>query len=158
MEPARMTPIGGQKSSAEAPVSKASLGQPKALEEISFHGIIGTSDRMKEVFTLIAQVAGTDATVLITGESGTGKELVAKAIHECSDRSEGPFIAINCSALPESIIESELFGHEKGAFTGRHSREAGPIRSGKERNTLPRRDRGSFPDGPGEASQNPTRT
>ena len=87
-------------------------------DEIAFHGITGTSDRMKEVFTLIQQVSGTEATVLVTGESGTGKELVAKAIHECSKRSSGPFIAVSCSALPESIIESELFGHEKGAFTG----------------------------------------
>lgn len=87
-------------------------------EELSFHGILGSSSGMKDVFTLIGQVAGTSATVLLTGESGTGKELVAKAIHECSERSSGPFIAVNCSALPESIIESELFGHEKGAFTG----------------------------------------
>jgi Nif-specific regulatory protein len=89
-----------------------------AMEGISFHGIIGNSDSMKEVYTLIGQVAGTDATVLILGESGTGKELVAKAIHECGGRTKGPFIAVNCAALPESIIESELFGHEKGAFTG----------------------------------------
>jgi Nif-specific regulatory protein len=87
-------------------------------EDLSFHGILGSSSGMKDVFTLISQVAGTSATVLLTGESGTGKELAAKAIHECSDRSRGPFVAVNCSALPESIIESELFGHEKGAFTG----------------------------------------
>jgi Nif-specific regulatory protein len=86
--------------------------------EVSFHGIIGSSDAMKEVYTLIRQVADTEATVLITGESGTGKELVAKAIHERSERRTGPFVAVNCSALPEGIIESELFGHEKGAFTG----------------------------------------
>ena len=94
-------------------------------EKIGFHGIIGTSDRMKEVYTLIEQVAATNATVLITGESGTGKELVAKAIHECSRRASGPFIAVNCAALPESIIESELFGHEKGAFTGATSARQG---------------------------------
>ena len=94
-------------------------------EKIGFHGIIGTSDRMKEVYTLIEQVAATNATVLITGESGTGKELVAKAIHECSRRANGPFIAVNCAALPESIIESELFGHEKGAFTGATSTRQG---------------------------------
>ena len=100
-------------------------------EEISFHGIIGTSDRMKEVFTLISQVAGTEATVLVTGESGTGKELVAKAIHECSSRAEGPFVAVNCSALPESIIESELFGHEKGAFTGAIASRQGRFEAAK---------------------------
>ncbi len=86
--------------------------------EVSFNGIIGSSDAMREVYTLIDQVAATNATVLITGESGTGKELVAKAVHARSGRRDGPFIAVNCSALPEGIIESELFGHEKGSFTG----------------------------------------
>ena len=86
--------------------------------EISFCGILGNSTVMREVFTLIEQVAGTEATVFVTGESGTGKELVAKAIHERSAASKGPFVAVNCSALPETVIESELFGHEKGSFTG----------------------------------------
>lgn len=111
------------------------VGRPEraaAMEGISFHGIIGNSDSMKEVYTLIGQVAGTDATVLILGESGTGKELVAKAIHECSSRSKGPFIAINCSALPESIIESELFGHEKGAFTGAIAARQGRFEAAKD--------------------------
>ena len=79
--------------------------------------IIGSSNNMQEVFDLIAQVSGSDATVLIRGESGTGKELVAHAIHYNSKRSEYPFIKVNCAALPETVIESELFGHEKGAFT-----------------------------------------
>lgn len=99
---------------------------------IAFHGLIGASDRMKEVYTLIEQVAGTTATVLITGESGTGKELVAKAIHECSERSGGPFVAVNCSALPEGIIESELFGHEKGAFTGATSARQGRFEAARD--------------------------
>jgi Nif-specific regulatory protein len=73
---------------------------------------------MKEVFNLMAQVSGSEASVLIRGESGTGKELIAQAIHYNSPRSEGPFVKVNCSALPETVIESELFGHEKGAFTG----------------------------------------
>lgn len=80
--------------------------------------IIGSSTAMQEVFDLIAQVSGSEATVLIRGESGTGKELIANAIHYNSKRAEKPFIKVNCAALPETIIESELFGHEKGAFTG----------------------------------------
>jgi Nif-specific regulatory protein len=89
------------------------------LEE-RFHpkNIIGNSTAMKEVFNLLAQVSGSEATVLIRGESGTGKELIAQAIHYNSPRAERPFIKVNCSALPETVIESELFGHEKGAFTG----------------------------------------
>ena len=80
--------------------------------------IIGSSRAMREVFKQIGRVAATDATVLITGESGTGKELVARAIHEYSTRKNAPFVAVNCGALPENLIESELFGYEKGAFTG----------------------------------------
>ncbi|HEY9053926.1 MAG TPA: sigma-54 dependent transcriptional regulator [Rectinemataceae bacterium] len=92
--------------------------QRESDSAMSFHGLIGASDAMQEVYRLIGRVASTDATVLITGESGTGKELAAKALHACGLRPEGPFIAVNCSALPESVIESELFGHERGAFTG----------------------------------------
>jgi Nif-specific regulatory protein len=87
-------------------------------ERFHVHNIIGNDKRMLEVYEQIHQVAGSDATVLLCGESGTGKELVANAIHYQSHRAQGPLVKINCAALPESLIESELFGHEKGAFTG----------------------------------------
>jgi two-component system, NtrC family, response regulator AtoC len=82
------------------------------------HGIVGESEPLKRVLELVRTVAPTRSTVLIQGESGTGKELVARAIHGWSDRADGPFVTVNCAALPESLIESSLFGHEKGAFTG----------------------------------------
>ncbi|AVX19519.1 two-component system, NtrC family, response regulator AtoC [Carboxydocella sporoproducens DSM 16521] len=87
--------------------------------------IIGNSSSMQEVYKIIGKVANTNATVLITGESGTGKELVAKAIHFNSNRHNGPFIKVNCAALPENLLESELFGHERGAFTGAVSKKYG---------------------------------
>lgn len=87
--------------------------------------MVGNSQAMQEVFDLMSQVSGSDATVLIRGESGTGKELVAQAIHYNSLRADKPFIKVNCAALPESVIESELFGHEKGAFTGAVSTRKG---------------------------------
>ncbi|MCK9263327.1 MAG: sigma-54 dependent transcriptional regulator [Deltaproteobacteria bacterium] len=83
-----------------------------------FENIIGTSDKMQKVFSLIDKVASTDSTVLILGESGTGKELVARALHYNSPRAQNPFVPVNCGAIPEELLESELFGHEKGAFTG----------------------------------------
>jgi len=87
--------------------------------------IIGKSKVMQEIYKLIGQVAESDVTVLIRGESGTGKELVARAIYQHSRRKEGPFLAINCAAIPETLLESELFGHEKGAFTGASKRRIG---------------------------------
>ena len=91
----------------------------------AFGELVGNSAPMREIYSLVEQVASSSASVLITGESGTGKELVARTIHQLSPRREKPFIGINCSAIPESLMESELFGHEKGAFTGAASRRAG---------------------------------
>jgi DNA-binding NtrC family response regulator len=93
---------------------KGSLGQ-----------LVGASPRMQEIFALLQQAGPSKACVLITGESGTGKEMVARTLHALSPRRQGPFVAINCAALPESLIESELFGHEKGSFTGASERRAG---------------------------------
>jgi two-component system NtrC family response regulator len=90
-----------------------------------FAAMLGTSPEIQAVFASIRKVAATDVPVLITGESGTGKELVAKAIHQLSTRKTSPFVVINCSAIPETLLESELFGHEKGAFTGAHIQRKG---------------------------------
>jgi nitrogen regulation protein NR(I) len=92
--------------------------QPLLESEDYELGIVGRSDAMQQVFKLIGQVAASDATALITGESGTGKELVARAIYHHSERSQQAFLAVNCAAIPEQLLESELFGHERGAFTG----------------------------------------
>jgi DNA-binding NtrC family response regulator len=97
--------------------------------DLSLRGVlgnlVGVSPAMQRIFSLIRQVAPTSAPVLIRGESGTGKELVAREIHKCSARADGPFVAINAAALPETLVESELFGHERGAFTGAMERSAG---------------------------------
>jgi len=90
-----------------------------------FHGMVGRSEPMRNVYRLIETVGPTDATVLLLGETGTGKELAARAIHECSKRCNEPFIAVNAPAIPHELIESALFGHEKGAFTGAHEQHIG---------------------------------
>ena len=97
----------------------------RRLSGDSFEGILGTSAKMQEVFATIRKISTTDVPVLIEGESGTGKELVAHAIHQLSPRKDAPFITINCGAIPENLLESELFGHEKGAFTGAHIQRKG---------------------------------
>jgi two-component system NtrC family response regulator len=97
----------------------------EARVRYGFASIVGKNDRMQEIYNLIEKVAPTPASVLITGESGTGKELVSRAIHINSPRENGPFISVNCAALPETLLESELFGHEKGAFTGAASLRKG---------------------------------
>jgi DNA-binding NtrC family response regulator len=88
-------------------------------------GVIGESAAMQEVLSLVRRVAASEATVLIRGESGTGKELIARAVHHASARAAGPLVCVNCAALPETLLESELFGHEKGAFTGAHAARQG---------------------------------
>jgi two-component system NtrC family response regulator len=95
------------------------------MSKESFEEMLGTSPQIQEVFSSIRRVATTEVPVLIAGESGTGKELVAKAIHMNSSRRSHPFIVINCSAIPENLLESELFGHERGAFTGAHIQRKG---------------------------------
>jgi len=87
-------------------------------QQVEFSHLIGSSDAMREVLDIVRRAAPSDATVLISGESGTGKELVARAIHQASDRRNGPFVAVNCAAIPTDLLESELFGHRRGAFTG----------------------------------------
>ena len=99
------------------------------MQAETFEGLLGTSAPMQRVFSSIRKVATTNAPVLILGESGTGKEMAALAIHRRSARKEGPFVAINCSAIPETLLESELFGHEKGSFTGAHVQRKGRIES-----------------------------
>ena len=90
-----------------------------------FGELLGESEVMQRLFRTLRKVAATDATVLVTGESGTGKELAARAIHQASPRARGPFVALNCAAIPETLMESELFGYEKGAFTGANRRKEG---------------------------------
>jgi transcriptional regulator with PAS, ATPase and Fis domain len=107
----------------EGPMTRMQFSSDRAIE----HDLIGESDSMREVYTRIGRVAPSESTVLIQGESGTGKELIARAIHANSRRSAGPFVAINCAAVPEGLMESELFGHERGAFTGALAQKRGRI-------------------------------
>ena len=99
----------------------------KKKKATRFEDILGMTPAMREIFGIVRRVAKTDATVLVQGESGTGKELLARAIHGNSRRKSRPFVAINCGAIPESLLESELFGHEKGAYTGAHIQRKGKL-------------------------------
>jgi two-component system NtrC family response regulator len=110
-----------------AELEREYFNMQQTLRGDAFEGLLGTGAKMQVVFDSIRKVATTDAPVLILGESGTGKEMTARAIHQRSNRKGGPFVAINCSAIPESLIESELFGHEKGSFTGAHAQRKGRI-------------------------------
>ena len=96
------------------------------------HNIVGKSPQIRRVFAQLSRIAAAESPVLICGESGTGKELIARAIHKNSDRTGGPFVAINCASIPEGLAESELFGHEKGAFTGAHIQKPGPFEQASE--------------------------
>jgi two-component system response regulator HydG len=104
---------------------EAGLLRERVAEKYSFSNIIGSATAMQNVFKTVAQIAGARASVLVTGESGTGKELIAAAIHERSPRAKGPFVKLHCAALAESLLESELFGHERGSFTGAVGRREG---------------------------------
>lgn len=104
----------------------------KFLHSELFEEMLGTSEQMEKVYSSIRKVANTDAPVLVAGESGTGKELVARGIHRQSGRRERPFVAINCGAIPENLLESELFGHERGSFTGAHAQQKGRIEAAQD--------------------------
>lgn len=110
---------------ASAELKAANTFKPVLTVEQHQDEIVGKSDAMQQVFKMIGRVAASDAPVMVTGESGSGKELVARAIHNYSTRSNKSFLAINCAAIPENLLESELFGHEKGSFTGAHSQRIG---------------------------------
>ena len=122
-------------STTGAPPSPEPARERRAVEGtiddrlVDGHLLIGTSEPMRELRSMIAKVARTNAPIWITGESGTGKELIAKLIHRNSARADGPFVAVNCGAVPGELMESEFFGHRKGAFTGAHSDEPGLFRS-----------------------------
>jgi len=116
--------ILGDREQARSAPAQSGTGQPGAAAQI---GIIGHCAPMQDLFGKIRKVAPTDSNVLIQGESGTGKELVARALHNLSQRAKAPMISVNCAAIPETLIESELFGHEKGAFTGASAGRAGLV-------------------------------
>jgi two-component system NtrC family response regulator len=108
-------------------LERENIEERNLAERVSFEDIVGSSPPMQEIFATVRKVSGTDVPVLITGESGTGKELIANAIHNLSRRKNGPFIAINCGAIPDTLLESELFGHEKGSFTGASTQRKGKL-------------------------------
>ena len=125
---------------------------------MALDGIIGVSDSMRSVCRSIEKVSPTSATVLVLGESGTGKELLARAVHRLSRRADKPFVAINCAAIPDTLLESELFGYEKGAFTGAAKRTIGKLEMRQRRHGVPRRDRRDAGPAAGQAAARPAGT
>jgi len=125
VDPARLKTILNNASRQRGTERELEATRRKLRDTGVLGSMVGSSKKMQEIFRLIEMVAPSTASVLITGESGTGKELVARSIHDLSPRKTKPFLAINCSAIPETLIESEIFGHEKGAFTGALERRAG---------------------------------
>lgn len=128
VQPEKLKTIVRKCLEAKEMVSSLALSNPIFDDDIDTE-FVGQSKKMKEVFSLIYKLCKVDTTVLVRGENGTGKELVAKAIHYNSPRKDGPFIAINCGAIPDNLMESELFGHEKGAFTGAIERKIGQFQN-----------------------------
>lgn len=124
-DPEKVLSLAESALGAVRDMEKAGSYEPKLKSEDYKEGIVGNSPAMQEVFKTIGQVAASGATILISGESGTGKELIARAIFQHSLRSGNPFIAVNCAAIPDNLIESELFGHEKGSFTGATAQRKG---------------------------------
>ena len=125
VDPSRLKAILNNAARQQGTERELEVTRRKLRDSGLLGSLVGSSKKMQEIFLLIEQVAPSTASVLITGESGTGKELVARTIHDLSPRKNKPFVAINCSAIPETLIESEIFGHEKGAFTGALERRAG---------------------------------
>lgn len=125
VDPSRLKAILNNAARQRGTERELEVTRRKLRDSGMLGSLVGSSKKMQEIFHLVEQVAPSTASVLITGESGTGKELVARTIHDLSPRKNKPFVAINCSAIPETLIESEIFGHEKGAFTGALERRAG---------------------------------
>ena len=126
-----------------------------ADRDVPIDGIVGNSPAIRETIEMIRRVADSDATVLITGETGTGKELVARALHNLSPRRDQPFVAVNCAAMPAPLLESELFGHVRGAFTDAKRSRAGLFVQAGRRHDLPRRDRRDADRDAGQAAARP---
>ena len=127
----------------------------KLTRQYRVHDVVSKNPRMQEILALCGEIASLRSTVLIQGESGTGKELVARAIHNAGDRASKPFVAVSCAALAETLLESELFGHEKGAFTGASQQKQRQVRDGRRRHHLPRRDRRHLAEAAGRPAARP---